>query len=369
MVHSSGREAAVPQWVAEAAVLPLAFAQVREDPALDQWVVAQLGDGARVIMIASGGCTAAALAGSLPLANLHLLDPNPAQLALARLKLHLLQTTSPAERLALLGHAPMPPAQRAVRLTEALRTLNLPSASLGSVEIWSKLGPDHAGRYERVFARLRERLRDHAGAIEALLRLRDPAEQQRRVDPATDLGRAFDDAFDDAMDLDNLIRLFGEGATRNRVEPFARHFARRTRHALATLPAADNPYLAQVLLGRYMDGVTAPWFDLTAPARMPAVTWQQGFMVDSLREAPAAYDFVHLSNILDWLGAEEAAATLDLAWEALRPSGRVLIRQLNSTLDVPALGSRFTWQENEAAALHARDRSYFYRALHLGRKP
>jgi S-adenosylmethionine-diacylglycerol 3-amino-3-carboxypropyl transferase len=359
---------AVPPWVAEAAPLPVAFAQVREDPALDQWVVGQVGEGARVLMIASGGCTAAALAALAPVAHLHLVDPNPAQLALARLKLHLLQTAEPAERLSLLGHAPLAAAERAARLTAALQALGLPADAIGPVALWSAWGPDHTGRYERVFARLRERLQGHSEQVADLMRLHDPAEQARRVAPATDLGRALDAAFDDAMDLDPLVRLFGEGATRNRAEPFARHFARRTRHALATLPAADNPYLGQVLLGRYPEGASVPWLDAPAPGRMPRITWEQAFMDEALRGAAGAYDFVHLSNILDWLDASEASATFERAWAALRPGGWVLVRQLNSTLDVPALGGRFAWHPAEAAALHARDRSYFYRALHLGRK-
>jgi hypothetical protein len=32
------------------------------------------------------------------------------------------------------------------------------------------------------------------------------------------------------------------------------------------------------------------------------------------------------------------------------------------------LGEGFSWQTGAAEALHAKDRSYFYRALHLGRK-
>src|SRR5262249_60196605 len=133
----------------------------------------------------------------------------------------------------------------------------------GRVGQW---GPDHAGRYERVFAHLRECSRGHAAQLEALLCLRDTGEQARRAAPDTDLGRALDAAFDDAMDLAHLVRLFGEEATRNRVEAFSRHFARRTRHALATLPAADNPYLWQVLRGCYPDGARLPWLDAAAPA-------------------------------------------------------------------------------------------------------
>jgi len=91
-------------------------------------------------------------------------------------------------------------------------------------------------------------------------------------------------------------------------------------------------------------------------------------MTEALTAAPAAFDFVHLSNILDWLVPEKARTTLELAWQALRPGGWTLIRQLNSTLDIPGLGRRFDWLTPEAKGLHARDRSFFYRALHLGRK-
>ena len=59
-------------WVLEAAALRTAFAQVREDPLLDLWVVNQFVSDARVIMIASGGCTAALLASAPKVARLHL---------------------------------------------------------------------------------------------------------------------------------------------------------------------------------------------------------------------------------------------------------------------------------------------------------
>ena len=67
-------------WVCDAAALPLAFAQVREDPWLDLEIVRRIGAGARVLMVASGGCTAAYLASSDLTAHLRLIDLNPAQL-------------------------------------------------------------------------------------------------------------------------------------------------------------------------------------------------------------------------------------------------------------------------------------------------
>jgi S-adenosylmethionine-diacylglycerol 3-amino-3-carboxypropyl transferase len=170
------------------------------------------------------------------------------------------------------------------------------------------------------------------------------------------------------MALPNLIELFGEAATRNRCEPFPRHFARRTRHVLATLPAAGNPYLWQMLQGRFPDSCVYPWLSAARPKRMPEVTWMVSDMASALKENKEAVNFVHLSNILDWLTCEEARSLLELTWHALRPGGYTFIRQLNSNLDISSLGVGFEWRNEAAERLHNRDRSFFYRKLHLGRK-
>src|SRR5258705_13576674 len=103
------------------------------------------------------------------------------------------------------------------------------------------------------------------------------------------------------MSLPNLVGLFGAAATRNRCEPFSRHFARRTRHALASLPAADNPYLWQMLQGRFPEAIVYPWLNAASPDRMPEVEWTVTSMADALLGFLEAFDFIHLSNILDWL--------------------------------------------------------------------
>ena len=137
----------------------MAFAQVREDAHLDLDVVRSVGEGARVAMVASGGCTAALLAGVRNIAHVHLVDPHPAQLALTRLKLRLLETTGPCERLALLGHASMAAAEREARLGAELAVLDLVGDALGPIALVSRIGPDHGGRFEFLFAALREALR------------------------------------------------------------------------------------------------------------------------------------------------------------------------------------------------------------------
>ena len=359
-------ENALPAWVLEAAKLPVAFAQVREDPQLDAEVLSAYGSDARVMLIASGGCTLAYLVARCRMARVDVVDPNPAQIALARLKLHLLRTCDKDDRLALLGHLAMSPDSREAKLQMTLDSIGVASEGIGPASVWADEGPDHAGRYERVFAQLRKELVSFKGELERLLSLSDPAEQARRVDVTGHLSQVLNDAFERTMTLPILVHLFGEAATRNRVEPFSRHFAHRTRQALATLPASNNPYLWQVLAGRYPALIEAPWIRERPPGSLPEITWNNTVMDEALAREPGAYDFIHLSNILDWLSPEEARSTLDLTHAALRRGGRTLIRQLNSTLDIEDLNRHFIWEPSQT--LHYKDRSYFYRRLYLGRK-
>ncbi len=352
--------------------LPVAFAQVREDPLIDRWVVEQCAaasGGCEVIQIASGGCTAAVLAAMPAVTHLHLVDPNPAQMALTRMKLWLLAHRPPATRLAILGHTVMPAEQRLEALRMVFAQLALDESCLGPLPEVARLGPDHAGRYERVFAALRQRLAPHASVIRVLLALSEVAEQRRMTAPGTPLGHALDEAFAEAMALPHLVALFGADATGNAVMDFHHHFTHRLRQVLATLPAANNPYLWQVLQGTHADTTTVEWLDQPMASSMSEITTTTGTMDHALATMPRRFHVVHLSNILDWLSPEAAARTLELAWNALRPGGWVVIRQLNSSLAIPELGRRFTWSSAAANALHAQDRSFFYRTLHLGHKP
>jgi S-adenosylmethionine-diacylglycerol 3-amino-3-carboxypropyl transferase len=358
----------LPAWVERVAEMPIAFAQVREDALLDAYLCAWSGrEKQRWMMIASGGCTAALLAAAGRFGELHLVDVNPAQMALCRLKLWLLQHATPAERRRLLGHAPMP-GGRWKKICEIFQKLSLPAEILGPADVIDRLGPDRAGRYELLFAQLRLESGISRLRWAQLLLERDVRARIAAVAPGAPMGRALDAAFDDVFALPNLIRLFGAAATQNSAIPFARHFAERTRHAIATLPTATNPYLWQLLVGSFLPGSSYPWLDADPPPRMPEVVEIIGPFDAALATMRGELDGVHLSNILDWLTADQARQTLELAHRALRPGGMAWIRQLNSTLDPRSLGSEFRWHTEESTALHARDRSFFYRRLHLGTK-
>ena len=356
-------------WLDRARNLPLGFAQVREDPAIDETIVNLAGSEVRVLMVASGGCTAALLAASPRVAHLHLVDPNPAQIALARLKLGLLADSDTNARLRLLGHAEMRAEDRARQIVARLTGLNYSADALGPEDRVAQAGPDGAGRYEHLFAELRRVLCETQPQIEELLKLRNPLEQAKRVASNTPLGMALDLAFREVMALPNLVALFGEGATRNPQMPFADHFALQTRRILGSQPAAENSYLSQMLLGRFANGAEHAWLRAAPPVRFPRITWEVDSMISALSSVDEKFDVVHLSNILDWLSPDSVKKTLDLALAALRPGGWLTIRQLNSTLDIRALGENIAWEPDLSKRMLSEDRSFFYRAIHVGRRP
>lgn len=311
-------------WLDRAAAWPVAFAVVREDPRLDLEVLNHLGGQPRIVMIASGGETALCLARRSP-ASLLVVDANTAQLELVRLKWRL----SGGDRevaLGLLGHRP----------AERVRTFDewgLRDGRLGNFADVCTLGLDHIGRYEALF-------REH----------------QSHPD------------FEESFSLQNLVRLFGPGATQNPRRSFAQHFADRCQIAQSRPNGAANPFLGHMLEGRFPDGTTWDWLDpegWNRPLVQPE--FRHGEMHQILRTLPdASADYVHLSNILDWLEPEQARALLQEAARVLTPGGVTLIRQLNSSLDIPSLEVSLQWDRQRGQGLVEKDRSFFYPEIHWG---
>lgn len=327
----------VPAWVEAAASLPVAFAQVREDPRIDLELCSTLEAGATVVMIASGGDTAICLS-RLALGRLLVVDMNASQLALTRCKWQLARQASQEEAMAWLGHLPMD--GRVAKIRDTLEQLGLPSHVLGPLHWVGQVGADFVGRYEQLFAALRVALASH------------PLEE----------------AFAQVMSLENLVALFGRLATQNPRHSFAGHFAGRTRLAMSRPDSGNNPFLSQILSGTFPPDHYWDWLSPKGwGAPMVRLECFHGPMLAALLGLPeASADLVHLSNVLDWLSAQEACELLQAARRALKVGGRVIVRQLNSSLDIPRLPVSLSWDLAAGVALEARDRSFFYPHLHLG---
>lgn len=328
-------------WAIEASTLPLAFAQVREDPRLDCEIAESLPPDGVVVMIASGGETIIPLA-RLPMGRIHAVDMNPAQIAIARLKLYLAGATPPDAICRILGHEPMHPSERRKTLERLLEMLLLPENILGPLDLVSELGPDHSGRYERCFAAMRQLIEDGSSRREALAKV---------------------------MTLSNLETLFGQQAVQNPRRPFCEHFTDRSEWAFARDDAAINPFLHQMYAGTFAPGHRYDWLQRTDPIRAE-VLWHHGTMLGVLSDLPpGSTDMVHISNILDWLSPSLAAQTLDAAARVLKPGGKLIARQLNSSLDFNALTDSIAWDDDWGRRMEPRDRSFFYPRIFVGTRP
>lgn len=347
------------QWAVEAAALPLAFSQVREDARLDLEIVGKLAPGAAVMMIASGGETAVCLS-RLLLGRLVLVDVNHSQLALARCRFHLAENFSAEENLRLLGHADMLPAARWEIWAGIFDELDLSHDIFGEQAHVARFGPDHYGRYEAAFAELRRLLRKDEDEMTSFLEMSDSTVASEAITPGTTLGAAIDFAFARAFALENLIALFGEGATQNPRRPFHEHFPAQLREITARHAPAENPWIWQIFCGKFPPETPYDWLRDSTPI-FARPEYLQSSMLDALEAAPSeSVDFLHLSNILDWLSPEDARKSLAAAYRVLRPGGFVLIRQLNSSLDIPSLFPALDWHRKDGRRLQQADRSFFY---------
>ena len=271
--------------------------------------------------------------------------------------------------MALLGHAEMDSPERRGSLEGILSGLGLSRAVFGPMDEVAQLGPDHSGRYEILFAELRRELLPHVETIARILQTHDPSEVRLLAGSGSVLGEVLDGALAHVMSDANLVCLFGHEAMQNPRQPFHRHFAQRLRHAFATLPAAGSPFLWQLLKGRFAPATCYDWLDGNgAPIGIPEFCHGRMHRVLAGMDAESV-DMVHLSNILDWLSAEEAIECLGNAARVLRSGGCVIVRQLNSTLDIPSLPCGLQWDAEWGRELHGQDRSFFYVAIHIGRKP
>jgi S-adenosylmethionine-diacylglycerol 3-amino-3-carboxypropyl transferase len=357
--------------------LPLAFAQVREDPTQDIRLLSELNQPTRMIMVASGGCTAAYLCQHPNLEHLTLVDCNLAQLGLSSIKLHLLQHYCPEERLAFLGHCPF--SHRSTVLKHLCSQLGLPLTLWGDVTLIDAIGLDYAGRYEWLFRQLSDAIDNNEQLslhLTHLLNLNNPAKQTSYLQKHNYIYCQMQLLLEHYMALDQLVALFGKDATQNPLQSFASHFGQRILWALQNIAANNNPYLWQMLrtsaihFKNQVPRPVAPWLDLPQQKIHATIKYLHTSMEKAL-QTQNDVNCIHLSNILDWLSPQQAGNLLKEAHRALAPGGFIIIRQLNSNLDIPPIGHRqgLKWHDDLAASLMQTDRSFFYRQLYIGQKP
>lgn len=333
--------------------LPVNFSQVREDCLLDSEILQNINCKVNVLMIASGGDTLSYLAANRQVKHIDAVDASSSQINLSKIKLALLNF-SQENRLSILGHSKMSPGIREQILIEICRENKIDCSSLGPAELVSSEGPDFSGRYEQLFKGIQKELASRG------------INRSNLKENRSELECIFNEYFDLAL----LVRLFGKQATQNPLKSFSHHFYDQTDKYLNRDESLNSPYLNQMLFGIFNE-VSYPWHQLNAlTARdVCSVDFSKSLMLDRLKNAGTeSYEFIHLSNILDWLSKAEAGEVLHHTYRCLKKGGKCVIRQLNSSLNIEDQCRDIIWNRDWTEQLTAKDRSFFYRKVLVGEK-
>lgn len=308
--------------------MAVAFAVVREDPALEAELVRRTGARAALV-VASGGCTALELLRRFPTLDVTAFDRNPAQLAHLRAK----------ARAAAAG---------------ALGLLNVEDARAD--------GLSQRGVFEKIFRLLRAFLVEFVAPAPAFEQF---FSRRSTVDRAALLAEwtaskywpiAFAHAFDGAV----LEAMFGKDATQHAAPgSYPGYFRRAFEAALGRPGAGRNPFLQHVLLGRYR-AADAPGWMRAPPAKAPRL------IHGSLLDVPALgrFEVISLSNVFDWSGDALVERWARRLANETRPGTVVLIRQLNNRRPLRRFfAPAFRFDAALGRELLAADRSFFYERI------
>jgi S-adenosylmethionine-diacylglycerol 3-amino-3-carboxypropyl transferase len=344
------------------------YANVWEDADVLCEALADVASGARLLSIASAGDNVLALL-TLDPAEVVAVDLSGAQLACLELRLAAFRRLEHAQVLAFLGI--LPDAERRATY-RALR----PDLSAEARAFWDaravelSQGIVHAGRFEHYFRLFRRWVLPciHEGAtLRALRELRSLEAQ-----------RAFYRERWDTPRWRLLFRVFFSRAVMGRLGRDPAFFAHvqgavgarileRTRHALTELPVASNPYLACIVTGNF------------PPEALPRYLRAEHFTtirerVDRVRLVQAAVEQVavgrfegfNLSDLFEYMSPAEHVACYTRLVTAASPRARLVYWNMLVPRGIPeALAGRVNALEARAAELHARDRAWFYSALHV----
>jgi S-adenosylmethionine-diacylglycerol 3-amino-3-carboxypropyl transferase len=341
----------------------LMFTQSWEDPACDLAAL-RPRPGETIFAIISGCDNVFGFLLADP-ARVIAVDLNPAQCHLFELKRAAFLRLSHAEMLVLLG-VRAGAARR--QLYERLRA-DLSAAAVGFWDAhaqWFDLGLLTQGGFERYYAWLRALLRVVIGRrrLERLFTL--PQEAQRD----------FYEHEWDTLRWRALVRIAcSKYVLGRRLDPswfahaevasFGAHFARLVEHVVVDLPARSNYFLAQLLLGRYMDENGVPEYLReehfeTIGGRLNRIMPMTADVCEAVENlTPRSIDCFALSNVFEYSPRELFDRTREALIRAARPGARFALRNLLASrrlADDPA----FVVDAELSRKLRDADRGFIY---------
>ena len=150
-------------------------------------------------------------------------------------------------------------------------------------------------------------------------------------------------------------------------ESFGAHLERRIRHALCDLPPGDNPYLHWIFTGAHGEALPlALRPESFEPIRrnLPRLQWRLASIEDYISEAAKQglrFQRFNLSNIFEYMSEPNYHAALTLLVDSASSGARLFYwNMLVPRLSPESLRHRLQPLSDMAAALHAKDKAFFY---------
>ncbi|HEY3452694.1 MAG TPA: DUF3419 family protein [Myxococcales bacterium] len=356
---------------------PLQFSVMREDPRLEERLLDRIPGEKRFFGITGAGCTLLALAPRADLAALVGCDKDPHQTTWARMRLAAAKSLSRKDFCRVTGISQIDPATREALLNKLVQALQPEDRAYVKEErAFFVSGAFDDGTFERLFAFWRGFMEKFVVSKDEIQRLFDGDPQVAESIIGADLWPL---SFELSIHQRLLLALFGPDAIQHAPPgSWPRYFQARFEWALRQKDAAKNPYLSHVMRGRYgaldhddglPDYLTAARYE-KLPESVGKVTTHTGTVVEALAAHPGPYHLLMLSNILDWCAEAEAEAMAGPVLDALAPGGYLLLRQLNNVRPLPRLWiTTLDFDPVLERDLQGSDRSFFYSAVRVGRKP
>ena len=338
--------------------MPVAFCQVREDPEIDLEVLSQCPAG-QIAMIGSGGDTLCFLSQKLKCSQIHVIDQNSSQLAMCSLKNYLLKNNTLDERLVILGYQPASSRQREELLNILEKESEVDLSRIAPKDYLVKFGLDFCGRYEFLFKEVQANLPKDL--------IRTLVNDLKFTDSHNDfVWQKLRQTINSNFKQHTLERLFGKNATSNPREPFADHFYNQLVSASKQPYWKNNPWVLN-FISEPQKEILYPWHDLNY-RRHTKIGYHNESMLKYLSHAKEGqFTFIHLSNVLDWCTENEASALFRQVKRTLKPGGKFILRQLNSSLNIAAF-CPMDLIEKMQSRLTQKDKSFFYKNIWVGEK-
>jgi S-adenosylmethionine-diacylglycerol 3-amino-3-carboxypropyl transferase len=343
------------------------FSQVREDWRIEWQVLDRLAQTLqkplRVLIVASGGCTALSLLAHPGLAQLDAVDANLAQLELLRLRSVAVAELEPAEQWVFLAKSGVGLGAERLGLYDRLR----PQLPVTTRAFWDArqdeiaYGVNYVGRFEQLFRELAQAF------VERGL---NPLIQPEMAIATSDWREIFEQVFE----RQKLVQTFGEAAVNYSMDrSFGEHFADVFARSLRRFAPQENYFLTQVWGDRYADLPDGrplylePEMVELVRSNLSKLHLHLGQFREKLSHLGTTYDLIQFSNLSDWMPIPELQAMLATIRASLNPGGAVIGRRLNgdhNLLDLVA--AQFAVDREFSQHLQKTDRSFFYPEVVVG---